>query len=284
MDEEAFRVRFWGVRGSLPVSGPQFIRYGGNTACVEVQCGRHTLFFDAGSGIRPAGEALMAAAINDFDVFFTHCHYDHIVGLPFFFPFYDPKTRVRLWSGHLAGRMTTWEMLSEFMRPPWFPVRLEICKANLDCKDFVSGDILRPREGIAIRTASLNHPGGCIGYRVEWGGRAIAVITDTEHEPGKLDPAILGLIEGAELVVYDCTYVEEEMQRYRGYGHSTWQQGVKLCKAAGAKRLALFHHDPARTDAQIEAIEQEAAQAFSGAFAARDGQVLDFVRQTVKLR
>ncbi len=284
MDEEAFRVRFWGVRGSLPVSGPQFIRYGGNTACVEVQCGKHTLFFDAGSGIRPAGEALMAAAIDDFDIFFTHCHYDHIVGLPFFFPFYDPKTRVRLWSGHLAGRMTTWEMLSEFMRPPWFPVRLEICKANLDCKDFVSGDILRPREGIAIRTASLNHPGGCIGYRVEWGGRAIAVITDTEHEPDKLDPAILGLIEGAELVVYDCTYVEEEMQRYRGYGHSTWQQGVKLCKAAGAKRLALFHHDPARTDAQIEAIEREAAQAFSGAFAARDGQVLDFVRQTVKQR
>lgn len=284
MDEEVFRVRFWGVRGSLPVSGPQFIRYGGNTACVEVQCGGHRLFFDAGSGIRPAGEALMAAAINDFDIFFTHCHYDHIVGLPFFFPFYDPKTRVRLWSGHLAGRMTTWEMLSEFMRPPWFPVRLEICKANLDCKDFVSGDILRPREGIAIRTASLKHPGGCIGYRVEWGGRAIAVITDTEHEPGKLDPAILGLIEGAELVVYDCTYVEEEMQRYRGYGHSTWQQGVKLCRAAGAKRLALFHHDPARTDAQIEAIEKEAIQAFSGAFAARDGQALDIVRQAVKQR
>lgn len=284
MDEEAFRVRFWGVRGSLPVSGPQFIRYGGNTACIEVQCGRHTLFFDAGSGIRPAGEALMAAAINDFDVFFTHCHYDHIVGLPFFFPFYDPKTRVTLWSGHLAGRMTTWEMLSEFMRPPWFPVRLEICKANLDCKDFVSGDVLRPREGIAIRTASLNHPGGCIGYRVEWGGRAIAVITDTEHEPGKLDPAILGLIEGAELVVYDCTYVEEEMPRYRGYGHSTWQHGVKLCKAAGAKRLALFHHDPARTDAQLEAIEQQAAQAFSGAFAARDGQALDILLQTIKKR
>ena len=284
MDEEVFRVRFWGVRGSLPVSGPQFIRYGGNTACVEVQCGGHRLFFDAGSGIRPAGEALLGAALNHLDIMLNHSPNDHIVGLPFFFPFYDPKTRVRLWSGHLAGRMTTWEMLSEFMRPPWFPVRLEICKANLDCKDFVSGDILRPREGIAIRTASLNHPGGCIGYRVEWGGRAIAVITDTEHEPGKLDPAILGLIEGAELVVYDCTYVEEEMQRYRGYGHSTWQQGVKLCRAAGAKRLALFHHDPARTDAQIEAIEKEATQAFSGAFAARDGQALDIVRQTVKQR
>ncbi len=207
---------------------------------------------------------LWQQAINDFDVFFTHCHYDHIVGLPFFYPFYDPKTRVRLWSGHLAGRMTTREMLSEFMRPPWFPVRLEICRANLDCRDFVSGDILRPRDGIAIHTASLNHPGGCIGYRVEWEGRAIAVISDTEHEAGKLDSAILGLIENADLVIYDCTYTEEEMKRKRGYGHSTWQQGVKLCKAAGAQRLALFHHDPARTDAQLEVIEQQAIEAFAG--------------------
>lgn len=284
MDEELFRVRFWGVRGSLPVSGPQFIRYGGNTACIEVQCGSHTLFFDAGSGIRPAGEALTAAAISDFDVFFTHCHYDHIVGLPFFYPFYNSKTRVRLWSGHLAGHMTTQEMLSEFMRPPWFPVRLEICRANLDCRDFVSGDILRPRDGVVIRTASLNHPGGCIGYRVEWDGRSVAVITDTEHEPNKLDPAILGLIEHADLVIYDCTYTEEEMRKYRGYGHSTWQQGVKLCKAAGALRLALFHHDPARTDAQLEVIESQAIEAFPGSFAARDGQTLDILRQTVKMR
>jgi phosphoribosyl 1,2-cyclic phosphodiesterase len=282
MGEELFRVRFWGVRGSLPVSGPQFIRYGGNTACIEMQCGPHRLFFDAGSGIRPAGEALMAAAINDFDVFFTHCHYDHVVGLPFFFPFYDPKTRVRLWSGHLAGRMTTWQMLSEFMRPPWFPVRLEICKANLDCKDFVSGDVLRPRKGVAIRTASLNHPGGCIGYRVEWGGRCVAVISDTEHEPGKLDPAILGLIEHADLVIYDCTYTEEEMQQYRGYGHSTWQQGVKLCEAAGAQRLALFHHDPARTDIELDAIEQQVVRAFPGSFAARDGQIVDILRQATR--
>jgi phosphoribosyl 1,2-cyclic phosphodiesterase len=275
MDEDLFRVRFWGVRGSVPVSGPQFIRYGGNTACIELRCGPHTLFFDAGSGIRPAGDALKAAGINDFDVFFTHCHYDHILGLPFFHPFYDPKTQVRLWSGHLAGRMTTREMVSEFMRPPWFPVKLEICEANLDTVDFVSGDVLRPREGVVIRTASLNHPGGCIGYRIEWGGRAVAVITDTEHVPGTLDEAILGLIENADLVIYDCTYTEEEMKKYRGYGHSTWQQGIKLCEAANARQLALFHHDPARTDIQIEAIEQQAIRAFAGSFAARDGQTLD---------
>jgi phosphoribosyl 1,2-cyclic phosphodiesterase len=276
MGEDVFQVRFWGVRGSVPVSGPQFQRYGGNTACIEVQCGSHIVFFDAGSGLRPAGDALRAAPNSDYDVFFTHCHYDHIVGLPFFAPLYDPRARVVLWSGHLAGLMTTQEMLGDFMRPPWFPVRLDVCKASYECRDFVSGDVLNPRPDIVVRTASLNHPGGCIGYRLEWRDRILAVITDTEHEPGALDPAVFGLIQNADLVVYDCTYTEEEMPYRRGFGHSTWQQGVKLCEAAGARGLALFHHDPARTDAELRFIERRAKLEFSGAFAARDGQTLEF--------
>ncbi|TIP79281.1 MAG: MBL fold metallo-hydrolase, partial [Mesorhizobium sp.] len=103
-----------------------------------------------------------------------------------------------------------------------------------------------------------------------------AVITDTEHEPDKLDQTVLALIEDADLVIYDCTYTEEEMERRRGYGHSTWQQGVKLCEAAGARGLALFHHDPTRTDAELDEIEKLAKDRFTGAFAARDGQTLKF--------
>ncbi|ESZ40723.1 MULTISPECIES: MBL fold metallo-hydrolase [unclassified Mesorhizobium] len=276
MDDDFFLVRFWGVRGSIAVSGPEFARYGGNTICIEMQCGKHTLLFDAGSGLRPAGRTLRAAGVTDFDLFFTHCHYDHIIGLPAFKPIYERGIKVKLWSGHLAGRMTTRQMVDEFIRPPWFPVTLGVCKASLDCRDFASGDLLRPREGVVVRTGSLTHPGGCIGYRVEWGGRVVAVITDTEHEPGKLDPAVLGLIENADLVIYDCTYTEEEMERYRGNGHSTWQQGVKLCEAAGARGLALFHHDPARTDDELDEMEKLAKDRFAGAFAARDGQTLTF--------
>src|SRR5262245_22073152 len=278
LNVDVFKVRFRGVRGSLPVSGPQYRHYGGHTACIEVQCGRHTVFFDAGSGLHPAGEELQTAAGGDFDIFFTHCHYDHLLGLPFFTPLYDSRTRVVLWSGHLAGLMTTREMLGEFMRPPWFPVKLDICRACFEYQDFVSGDVLNPRPGIVVRTGSLNHPGGCIGYRLEWRGRILAVITDTEHEPGTLDPAVLDLIRNADLVVYDCTYTEEEMPHRRGFGHSTWQQGVKLCEAAGARSLALFHHDPARADAELRVIERRAKQAFAGAFAARDGQTLELVR------
>jgi ribonuclease Z len=241
-----------------------------------MRCGKHTLLFDAGSGLRPAGKALRASGITDFDLFFTHCHYDHIIGLPAFKPMYERGIKLKLWSGHLAGRMTTRQMVDEFIRPPWFPVKLDICKASLDYRDFASGDVLRPREGVVVRTGSLTHPGGCIGYRVEWGGRIVAVITDTEHDPGKLDQAVLQLIEDADLVIYDCTYTEEEMERYRGNGHSTWQQGVKLCEAAGARGLALFHHDPTRTDEQLDEMEKLAKDRFAGAFAARDGQTLQF--------
>ncbi|MER9119740.1 MBL fold metallo-hydrolase [Mesorhizobium sp. M0954] len=275
MDDNVFLVRFWGVRGSISVSGPEFSRYGGNSICVEMRCGKHTILFDAGSGLRPAGAALQALGVTDFDLLFTHCHYDHIIGLPSFAPIYDRGAKVTLWSGHLAGHMTTRQMVDEFMRPPWFPVKLEACKASLDYRDFVSGNVLRPREGVVVRTGSLMHPGGCIGYRVEWGGGVVAVITDTEHDPDKLDQTVLGLIEDADLVIYDCTYTEEEMERRRGYGHSTWQQGVKLCEAAGARRLALFHHDPTRTDKELDKIQKLAKDRFTGAFAARDGQTLN---------
>lgn len=275
MDDD-FLVRFWGVRGSIAVSGPEFARYGGNTICIEMRCGKHTLLFDAGSGLRPAGKALRASGVTDFDLFFSHCHYDHIIGLPAFKPIYERGIKLTLWSGHLAGRMTTRQMVDAFIQPPWFPVKLDICKANLDYRDFVSGDVLRPRDGVVVRTGSLTHPGGCIGYRVEWGGRVVAVITDTEHEPGKLDHAVLDLIRDADLVIYDCTYTEAEMERYRGNGHSTWQQGVKLCEAAGARGLALFHHDPSRTDDDLDEMEKLAKDRFAGAFAARDGQTLKF--------
>lgn len=275
MGDNGFRVRFWGVRGSLPVWGEQYRFYGGNTACVELRCGGHTLLLDAGSGLRPAGEALLAEGVSDVDLLFTHCHYDHIIGLPFFTPLYRHGARTVFWSGHLAGRMTTQEMIAQFMRPPWFPVEPTICQAKMASRDFKAGDILQPRQGIVIRTAALSHPGGCTGYRVEAAGRSVALISDTEHEPGRLDAAVLGLIGDADLVLYDCTYEDDEMALHKGFGHSSWQQGVRLCRAAGARRLAMFHHDPARPDDALARMEAEAKEAFPTAFAARDGMVLE---------
>jgi phosphoribosyl 1,2-cyclic phosphodiesterase len=239
-----------------------------------MRCGDTCLVFDAGSGVAPAGKALMAEGVGRVHMLFTHCHYDHIVGFPFFKPLYDPKTRVDFWSGHLHGRMTTAGMLEDFMRPPWFPVRPDVCPASLGFHDFAPGDDLVPEDGVRIVTRSLNHPGGAVGYRVEWAGKAVAVVTDTEHQGDGLDPAVMDLIRGCDLFLYDASYVEAEMARFRGYGHSTWEQAVRLASAAGAARVAMIHHAPWRTDDELDAIGRAAQDAFAGAFVAADGQVV----------
>ncbi|PQZ27290.1 MBL fold metallo-hydrolase [Ochrobactrum vermis] len=263
------------MRGSLPVSGPDFHRYGGNTVCIEMQCGEHRLLFDAGSGLLPAGKSLLAENISNFNLFFSHCHYDHIIGLPYFAPLFDANSTVELWSGHMQGKMTTRQIVSEFIHPPWFPIEIDACPAKMICRDFLPGDILKPHPGVEIMTRSLNHPNGAIGYRVQWGGRSVALITDTEHEPGVLDPAVLELIQGVNLFLYDTTYTDEEMPLRAGYGHSSWQHAIRLARTAGAKNVAFIHHSPLRTDAEIEAIDRLAASQFAGAFSAREGQIFD---------
>lgn len=267
-----FRVHCWGVRGSLPVSGPQFQKYGGNTFCIEVQCGDRHLLFDAGSGLLPASRALLDKGIKSYDLFFSHCHYDHIIGLPFFLPIYSADTNIRIWSGHLDGVMTTREMMDSFVRPPWFPVRLEMCRSCLDFRDFSAGDTLDVAPGITLRTGRLNHPGNATGYRVEWRGKVFAIITDTEHVPGApLDQNVLELIDGADLFFYDCMYVDGEMEKHRGFGHSSWQHAIRLARAAGAKKVGFVHHSPLRTDDEMDDIARQAAELMPGAFPVPDG-------------
>lgn len=273
--KQEFRVKIWGARGTLPVSGEKFQKYGGNTICIEVRCGKHVLLFDAGSGLLPAGQALKAEGVGDVSMFFSHCHYDHIVGFPYFKPFFNRENDVRIWSGHLAGQKTTREMLAEFMSPPWFPAPLDICCAQIITRDFKAGDVLSVHPDLEITTGMLNHPGNAIGYRIDWQGRSLAIITDTEHEDGKLDKSVLKLIDNVDLFLYDASFTEEEMATYRGYGHSSWQQACLLAKHANAKRVGLIHHAPFRTDDDLDAIDADAKKVFSGAFAARDGDTLE---------
>ena len=275
MAADEFSVRFWGVRGSIACSGPQTARYGGNTSSLEVRCGGRLLLFDAGSGIRYLGNRLAAEAPLDSDLYLTHTHFDHVCGLPFFRPLFQPQNTFRLWAGHLGGRATLRQVLWDFMISPLFPVPPEIFRADISYHDFDAGETLSPAPGIELRTTALNHPDGATGYRVDYAGRSLCYLTDTEHVPGAPDRNILGLIEGADLVIYDCMYTDAEYaQGHAGWGHSTWQEAVRLCRAAGARRLAVFHHDPDHDDDMLDAIAGEVEAAMPGSVLARDGLTL----------
>jgi phosphoribosyl 1,2-cyclic phosphodiesterase len=269
-----FTVRFWGVRGSIACSGPRTQRYGGNTSSIEMRCGGRLVMFDAGTGLRYLGNALGAERL-DTDLFFTHTHFDHVCGLPFFRPFFRPENRFRLWAGHLADGMTLRRVLGEFMMSPLFPVPPQVFRAGMEYREFRPGDTLEPAPGIVLRTAALNHPDGATGYRLEFGGRSVCYLTDTEHVPGSPDRNVLGLIAGADLVIYDSMYTDEEYAAYVGWGHSTWQEGVRLCKAAGVKRLAVFHHDPEHDDDMLDGVARAVDREMPGSIVARDGLVVE---------
>jgi phosphoribosyl 1,2-cyclic phosphodiesterase len=272
--ESDFSVKFWGVRGSIPSPGPATLKYGGNTSCVEMRCGRHLLIFDAGSGLRELGRELMAGGPVEADLFLSHTHYDHLAGLPFFMPAFEARNRFRVWAGHLAPERNIEAVLRTFMAEPLFPVPLDIFNAQMTFRDFRAGETLTPRPGVSVRTAPLNHPNRATGYRVEYADKSACYITDNEHTDGVVDPAIMDLVTGTDLLIYDATFTDEEYQRYKGWGHSTWQEGVRLAKKARVKRLALFHHEPTHDDAMLDGVARDAAREFPGAIVAREGATL----------
>jgi len=270
----ALSVTFWGVRGSIACPGHSYERYGGNTSCLEMRCGEDILIFDAGTGLRPLGQHLKTQGPLDMDIFLTHTHLDHVVGIPFFKPLFDPANKVRIWGGHLLPEARVRDAVCAMMVAPLFPVPVEIFSAVTRFNDFTAGDTLHPKPGVKVRTARLNHPNGATGYRVEYAGKSICYVTDTEHRPGEHDANILALIEGADLLIYDSTYTEEEYPHYLGWGHSTWREGLTLAEAAGVKTFVAFHHDPSHDDAAMDAMAAALEKARPGSLVAREGMTL----------
>jgi phosphoribosyl 1,2-cyclic phosphodiesterase len=272
MPGERFTVRFWGVRGSIACAGAETLRYGGNTSSLEVRCGDRLLLFDAGTGIRYLGNRLVREAPIDADLYLTHTHFDHVCGLPFFRPLFQQENTIRIWAGHLGGRASLQQVLWQFMMAPLFPVPPEVFRANVSYNDFSAGDTLRAPHGITLRTIALNHPDGATGYRLEFAGRSMCYLTDTEHVAGTPDRNILGLIAGADVVIYDSMYTDQEWaDGHVGWGHSTWQEAVRLCRAASARRLVVFHHNPDHDDDMLDGIAAEVEAQLPGSILAREG-------------
>jgi phosphoribosyl 1,2-cyclic phosphodiesterase len=266
-----FAVQFWGVRGSIACPSPRHVAYGGNTSCLEVSAGNETIIMDAGTGIRDLGESLNQRDVRRAHLFLTHVHWDHINGFPFFAPAYRPDRTFEIRAAYLAPLGGVREVLAGQMNQPTFPVPLETMRSKLVFEDFHIGDSLSLGPDVRVLTAALNHPNGATGYRLESGGKSLCYVTDTEHVIGSPDQRILGLIEGADLVIYDSTYTDEEFVAKIGWGHSTWQEAVRLCRQASVKKLAIFHHDPSHEDPFMADVERQAREMWHGAIVAREG-------------
>lgn len=279
--QNQFTVHFWGVRGSIACPGSETVRYGGNTPCVEMRVGSERLIFDGGTGLRVLGQSLMSQLPVTAHLFFTHYHWDHIQGFPFFVPAFVKINTFYIYGTVAPDGSTIQHRLNDQMLHPNFPVPLQIMGADLKFVDINVGDAVPIGDEILVETALLNHPGESVGYRVNWRGYSVAYVTDTEHFPDRLDENVLFLARDADVLIYDATYTDEEYYSEKtskvGWGHSTWQEAVKVAKAAGVKRLVIFHHDPLHNDDFMDQIGEKVAEEFPDSLIAREGLSIQLI-------
>jgi phosphoribosyl 1,2-cyclic phosphodiesterase len=277
------RVEFHGVRGSTPCSGPQYTRYGGNSSCVAVTADGHApVAFDLGTGLRPWGERLGCDTALHASVLLTHLHWDHVQGLPFFKPLFNGDTTFDVY-GPRQDEGPLGEVFAGLMRPPYFPIRPDQLAADIRFHD--TGDDDFPVGHAKVRSRWVRHVGPTLGYRVELNGASVAYISD--HGPGCRDDAddyvpeeILELCDGVDLMIHDAQHTAEEYAPKRHWGHCTYDYAVHVGREAGAKLLALYHHDPTHGDEAVDAIAARAADVSASVggpavVAAAEGMVLD---------
>lgn len=263
------RLEFWGTRGSLPMNTPQHRLFGGNTSCVALRSGEDMAVFDAGSGLVHLGTKILATARRDIDIFFSHFHSDHICGLPFFKPLFDPSFSVRLHSFG-SNEASLKQALNAYLSNPIFPIGLADFKAQIDFVEHEADDVVACGD-LHMRAQAIPHPGGAHALKASTSANAHFVYaTDTEHEPHAPNQDLIGFMHGVDLAVYDCTYDDDEFATRRGWGHSTWQEGVRLAQAAQVKQFGIFHHEPERTDDMLLEIEAQAQKIMPNCFVTRD--------------
>ncbi len=254
------QIKFWGARGSVPVSGKEFLKYGGDTTCVEVRSSRNDLIIvDAGTGIRHLGKMLVKKDDLKFTMLFTHSHWDHIIGFPFFAPIYNKKTEITVFAC-ASGKEDARDIVAKTMRPPGFPIKFEEISASFRFKNFCG---LEARVGgLKISSIPLSHPNNGYGYKFEENGRTFVFLTDNElgfsHEKAARFNEYIEFCRGADLLVHDAEYKNEEYPRKISWGHSTVKDAVNLALKSGVKTLGLFHHNQDRTDKEIDSMTRRA--------------------------
>jgi phosphoribosyl 1,2-cyclic phosphodiesterase len=277
-----FSVRFWGDRGSIPCPGPATVKYGGNTACLELRADGRLVIVDFGTGIKPFGDWLMA---NDFkkgpidtDIFITHTHWDHIMGFPMFTPLFVPTSRLRIRGPVSYEDETLEQIIGAQLSYRYWPVRQSELSAGIEYAQ-IKETSLDLGGGLWVTTKYLNHPILCLGYRFEYKGKSIVTAYDNEPfrnlfptdpaDPGYDEEAaregglaareenekVLRFFLGADILIHDAQYTAAEYQSHLGWGHSSYEHAVNSAHKAKVKKLVLFHHDPNRSDEQLEQLE-----------------------------
>jgi phosphoribosyl 1,2-cyclic phosphodiesterase len=273
------RIKFWGVRGSIPTPGPGTVRYGGNTSCVEVRAEGEIIILDAGSGIRLLGQSLQhefgSTPIN-LSLLISHTHWDHIQGLPFFVPAYGRQNQLRVF-GYDGTRARLGEILADQMETPFFPVSMSALPGKIEVEELKEMDFQIGK--VAVRAKFVNHPGVCVGYRIFTCAGSVTYMPDNEpfeqldeqlrnrgalntgHQyqlPSQERAGLVEFLHGTDVLILDAQYTDEEYQSHIGWGHGSISSVVSLAAAAEARRLILFHHDPNHDDGMVDKIVEKA--------------------------
>lgn len=250
------KIRCWGARGSIPVSGPQYVKYGGDTTCMEIRSKDDSiLIVDAGSGMRRLGNALVKEGRLDCTLLFTHVHWDHLLGFPYFKPIYNPEADITVYSCPLKqGNMKT--VLAKTMEPPYYPVPFNEIKARFHYQKTCALDDHITIGGLDVLTMPISHPNLGLGYKFVEEGKSFVFLTDNElgylHKGGNTLEEYAEFCRGADLLIHDAEYRDEEYKHTLGWGHSTYKDALKLAVAAGVKKFGLFHHNQDRHDDELD--------------------------------
>ncbi len=252
-------IRCWGARGSIPVSGKEYLKYGGDTTCIEIRTSDDkVVIIDAGSGIRRLGNKLLAENRHEYYMIFTHAHWDHLIGFPFFKPLHSEEAFIKM-TGCPFAQASIKEMISRVMRPPNFPVKYSDILADIDYQG--AADAAFTIGSMTVESIPLSHPNYGTGYKFIEDGKVFVFLTDNElayKHPGGLDyEDYLNFSAGADLLIHDAEYTEEDYTSKKEWGHSVYTDALRLALEAEAKRLVLFHHNQERTDSEVDDIVRD---------------------------
>lgn len=274
------KIKFWGVRGSRPTPRKDTILFGGNTSCIQMQLGGRNFIFDGGTGLAELGKAMVKSQLGQGEIFFSHLHWDHIQGIPFFTPLYVKGNSFRLYGEDKEG-MKFEEAIKSQMMPPWFPVTMDTMNADYEFISIGPKMELTFDEDIRVKTFALNHPNQSLAFRIEKGNSSVVYCTDTEPVEEDRKAKFYDFLRAADVLIYDSHFTDEEYyglvdgEHKKKWGHSTWEEGVRISREADIAYLLLFHHKEDRTDEELKEIQQQSQGKFKNSLVAMEGMTIE---------